>query len=489
MERRGKKNRSNVASTEAFTSLADDTLKTWAEAMGSLDTSEGVVDDDVSSLEGITVGDYMAMAELTSEDDVSSESFLSKLSALGLHGLWRAGRLVLPAPLRVLLTLSGVALGVGLVGLVGFAFFKALSFVGRGSSLQLDKISLQSLGTVGGVSLGAEGRQGVAESLYSRLVGSSRTVAQGRLITSDFGVREGVRGDVEHTGIDFGMPEGTQLRWPLAMRGEVMSVWSDSQGGRSLRIRAADGSMWGFAHLSRNDVLRVGDKVSEGDVIAYSGNTGHSTGAHLHLSYSKGMTGKKSDPLAGYSAAEGYSSPVALGFNGYKAGSLRADNNITNIQSSGIAWHGATGSARASMGRSFVSFESPIYALRATGMTIKNYQLRKDISRSGGSWTTIGDISRMFVGGSMSGEAAYAGDDLSGWARAVSSMSGYGVNEHIDVSDVDVLSRLLPAVARQETGSYVPQAMARQAAEMSIVTSDNGCNIQSGGVYENIQKY
>lgn len=54
-------------------------------------------------------------------------------------------------------------------------------------------------------------------------------------------------------------------------------------GGIMTRLENELGTKWWFAHLSSNDIAPVGTKVRKGQIIGYTGNTGSSTGPHLHL--------------------------------------------------------------------------------------------------------------------------------------------------------------------------------------------------------------
>lgn len=98
-------------------------------------------------------------------------------------------------------------------------------------------------------------------------------------ITSVMGDARG--GGRKHAGIDIAVPVGTAVKAPAG--GKVVAVWNDTEhgGGLSVRIDHGGGTVSGYAHLSAQDV-KVGDEVQPGQIIARSGNTGRSTGPHLH---------------------------------------------------------------------------------------------------------------------------------------------------------------------------------------------------------------
>jgi murein DD-endopeptidase MepM/ murein hydrolase activator NlpD len=93
--------------------------------------------------------------------------------------------------------------------------------------------------------------------------------------------------------VDISMDEGTPVR--AARAGVVMSVEADFHGAGTdiakfgdranhIRIVHSDGTMAVYAHLELESVLvGVGDRVRAGEVIARSGNTGYSSGPHLHF--------------------------------------------------------------------------------------------------------------------------------------------------------------------------------------------------------------
>jgi murein DD-endopeptidase MepM/ murein hydrolase activator NlpD len=83
-----------------------------------------------------------------------------------------------------------------------------------------------------------------------------------------------------HKGIDIGVPVGTPVL--AAADGVVTFVGQQSGYGNHVEIRDTDGSVTTYSHLSAFDAT-VGQPVKAGQLVARSGNTGHSTGPHLHF--------------------------------------------------------------------------------------------------------------------------------------------------------------------------------------------------------------
>ena len=124
-----------------------------------------------------------------------------------------------------------------------------------------------------------------------------------RRISSSFGVRthpiSGFR--KMHQGIDFAAGSGTPVVAPAD--GVVVEARRWGGYGNWLRIRHANGLESGYGHLSRyGSGIRAGQRVSQGQVVAYVGSTGASTGPHLH--YEIWRNGQRINP-AGIRTQEG----------------------------------------------------------------------------------------------------------------------------------------------------------------------------------------
>ncbi len=87
-----------------------------------------------------------------------------------------------------------------------------------------------------------------------------------------------------YNGVDFGGPIGTRI-YAAAAGTVIVSKGNGAYNGgygNYIVIEHGNGTQTLYAHLSKNHVA-VGDKVARGEFIAASGNTGRSTGPHLHF--------------------------------------------------------------------------------------------------------------------------------------------------------------------------------------------------------------
>lgn len=102
-------------------------------------------------------------------------------------------------------------------------------------------------------------------------------------ITSKFGYRIHpiTKEKKFHNGIDISAQIGTPIIAPIS--GKVLKVSYNDIGGNQLVIEADNKYLIGFAHLKASSPLKIGDKFKQGDKLGEVGNTGRSTGAHLHL--------------------------------------------------------------------------------------------------------------------------------------------------------------------------------------------------------------
>ena len=110
-------------------------------------------------------------------------------------------------------------------------------------------------------------------------------------------VTQGFNGKATHHGesqyaVDFDLKKGTKVY--AARDGIVVKIKEDSSKvGKTksfarfsnyITLRQPDNTYATYGHLKKNGVVvKVGDKVSRGQHIGYSGNTGYSTGEHLHF--------------------------------------------------------------------------------------------------------------------------------------------------------------------------------------------------------------
>jgi len=110
-----------------------------------------------------------------------------------------------------------------------------------------------------------------------------KTPLDGARISSNFGMRKHpISGfNKMHKGVDFAAPTGTPIY--AGGNGIIEFVGKNGGYGKYIRIRHNNGYKTAYAHLSNyKKGISKGVRVNQGEVIGYVGNTGNSTGPHLH---------------------------------------------------------------------------------------------------------------------------------------------------------------------------------------------------------------
>jgi murein DD-endopeptidase MepM/ murein hydrolase activator NlpD len=113
-----------------------------------------------------------------------------------------------------------------------------------------------------------------------------------------------------HQGVDYAAAIGTPVRAPAA--GQVVSAEYQDGYGNVVTLRHQTRYQTLYAHLSRfGEQAKPGKTVKEGDIIGYVGNTGRSTGPHLHFEVrvnqqpvDPSSTVLKTPPLSGAALAQ-----------------------------------------------------------------------------------------------------------------------------------------------------------------------------------------
>ena len=94
-----------------------------------------------------------------------------------------------------------------------------------------------------------------------------------------------------HRGTDYATPIGTPVYSPLS--GVIAFIGEDERSGRYIGVKNGD-FMVSFSHLE-TQIGTAGDPVALGQAIAITGNTGMSTGPHVHVTV-KNADGERIDP-------------------------------------------------------------------------------------------------------------------------------------------------------------------------------------------------
>jgi murein DD-endopeptidase MepM/ murein hydrolase activator NlpD len=96
-----------------------------------------------------------------------------------------------------------------------------------------------------------------------------------------------------HKGLDISAPPGTPIYAPA--RGVVAFIERDAAYGLVLNITHGTGLVTRYAHLQRVGNIKPGQVVQRGEIIAYIGDSGRSTGPHLH--YEVRISGVPVNPM------------------------------------------------------------------------------------------------------------------------------------------------------------------------------------------------
>jgi murein DD-endopeptidase MepM/ murein hydrolase activator NlpD len=100
-------------------------------------------------------------------------------------------------------------------------------------------------------------------------------------VNSEYGMRQSpwAQGTEFHSGIDIRAQHGTPIRAPAA--GNVTIAGNYQEYGITVMLDHGQDIKSIYGHLSKTNV-KMGDRIERGTVLGWSGNTGRSTGAHLH---------------------------------------------------------------------------------------------------------------------------------------------------------------------------------------------------------------
>ncbi len=110
-------------------------------------------------------------------------------------------------------------------------------------------------------------------------------------ISARFGQSGPMWSSGKHTGLDFAAPQGRDI--VAADSGKVVEAGSAGAYGNMVEIAHGDGTRTRYAHLSRITVTK-GQNVDRGQQVGDLGNTGNSSGPHLHFEVL--VRGKAVDP-------------------------------------------------------------------------------------------------------------------------------------------------------------------------------------------------
>ncbi|AWI33942.1 M23 family metallopeptidase [Helicobacter apodemus] len=124
---------------------------------------------------------------------------------------------------------------------------------------------------------------GTQKALVMQLIPNGSPLRGTHRVTAEWGIRVHpiLKRTHSHTGMDFGVSIGTPIYAPADGVADFVGGSYNGGYGIMVKLEHAFGFKTFYAHLNQV-VVQKGDFVRRGQLIAYSGNTGRSTGPHLH---------------------------------------------------------------------------------------------------------------------------------------------------------------------------------------------------------------
>ncbi|MGW6742788.1 M23 family metallopeptidase [Streptomyces sp. NPDC055025] len=201
----------------------------------------------------------------------------------------KLSRLARPSVLRTRAGVLAAGLGVSLAAGTGAAFAATGGDAPAGSPVATAAVQQQA-GAQAEAASKAVAKAGDAKATESKAAANARTAASWidpvtkYTLSAGFG-RGGSMWAAKHSGQDFAVPIGTAVH--SVHGGTVVKAGSYGAGdgpayGNAIVIKHANGTYSQYAHLSKIKVF-VGQYVKTGQRIGLSGNTGNSSGPHLHF--------------------------------------------------------------------------------------------------------------------------------------------------------------------------------------------------------------
>ncbi len=169
----------------------------------------------------------------------------------------------------------------------------------------------------------------------------------GRVINSPFGLRQlpWEENGRLHEGVDIAAPSGAAVK--VAADGVVVRTGISPSYGRFVEVLHRGGLSSMYAHLSAQAKgVKRGAFVHRGDVVAYVGNTGHSTGSHLHFEIRQGKKPLNPSFFLGQSFASAADLPLKAAAKISKKVRLATVSNWPDGVGAKVGRHGHQGAVK-----------------------------------------------------------------------------------------------------------------------------------------------